>query len=308
MALKDQVRLGVSFPSRTLEPAAVPLIIEIAQRAEALGFEDLWVGENTIDPPPALDALTVLGFAAGVTSTIGLGVAVILLPLHHPLEVAHRVTTLDFLSAGRIILGVGLGTEAHYPAFQVPLAHRVTRYREAIELMKRLWTEEQVSYSGRFYSIENVVMEPKPVQKPYPPLWLGGDHPDNLRRAVELADGWIASGASTNAKFSESVATLRSELERVARDPLTFTISKRVRLFVDDDPERARAEVERWFGNVYRDSRFNSAGMWGTPAEVVEQLEGLVAAGADHLVLQPLSHHREQVEQLAALVGLSASS
>jgi probable F420-dependent oxidoreductase len=307
MALKDRIPFGMSLPHRSLEPIPVPLIVEVAQRAEVLGFRELWVTENTIDPASCFDALTLLSYTAAVTSTIGLGVAVVVLPVHSPLEMAHRVATLDYLSGGRAILGAGIGPAPRFTNFQVPLEHRVTRFRESIELMKALWTEERVTYNGRVYSIENAMMGPKPVHKPHPPVWLGGDHPDNLKRTASIADGWIAGGGSTNAKFAQSVVTLRAELEAVGRDPSTFPISKRVFLFVDDDIERARGEVDRWFDLVYHDPSFTtSAGVWGTPSQVVEQLEELIARGANHLLLSPVSHYREQLEKLATLVGLSS--
>jgi alkanesulfonate monooxygenase SsuD/methylene tetrahydromethanopterin reductase-like flavin-dependent oxidoreductase (luciferase family) len=126
-----KIALGVSLPHRSPDPIDVETMRRVAQRADALGFQDLWVTENTIDHVFCFDALTILTYAAAVTTRIRVGVAVIVLPVHSPIEVAHRVATLDYVSHGRAILGVGLGRVQHYGEFQVPTEHRVRRFREA---------------------------------------------------------------------------------------------------------------------------------------------------------------------------------
>ena len=211
MALNDEIPFGMSLPHRSLEPIAPQLVVEIARRAEAFGFQELWVTENTIlrEASACMDALTLLAYAAAVTTTIRLGTSVVVLPVHSPLEVAHRVATIDHLSGGRFVLGIGMGRDKTFTAYQVPTTHRVTRFLEGIELMKALWTEERVTYHGRIYSLDDAMMGPKPVQKPHPPIWLGGEHPDNLKRAVVIADGWMAGGAGTTESFVSCVSQLR---------------------------------------------------------------------------------------------------
>ena len=126
----------------------------------------------------------------------------LVLPVYSPVHVAHQVATLDYLSGGRAVLGVGLGREQHYPPFQVPRERRVRRFLEAVELMKALWTQPKVTYRGEIFQVEDGVMGPKPVQKPHPPVWLGGGHPDALRRAAVIADGWMGAGGSSTAAFA----------------------------------------------------------------------------------------------------------
>lgn len=132
MALKDTIPLGMSLPHRSPDPIAVTTICQVAQRAEALGFRDLWVTDNTLDHASCLDSLTLLTYAAALTRTIRLGVSVLVLPVQNPIHVAHRVATLDYLSGGRAVLGVGLGREQHYTEFRIPRERRVRRFREAI--------------------------------------------------------------------------------------------------------------------------------------------------------------------------------
>jgi probable F420-dependent oxidoreductase len=307
MALKDRIPLGMSLPHRSPDPIDMPAVRQVAQRADALGFRDLWVTENALDHAFSFDPMVILTYAAAVTTSIRLGVAVTVLPVHSPIRVAHQVATLDYVSNGRAILGVGLGREHHYAEFQTPTEHRVRRFREGIELIRALWTEPKVSYRGSIFQVEGGTMTLKPVQKPHPPIWLGGDHPDAVRRAATLADGWMGSGGSSVAVFARSVPILRAELDKAGRDPATFPISKRVFLSVHERADVARAELHRWFSTVYRNpAGTDASGVHGTPSLVRERLEELVAMGANHLLLNPICRHVEQVEALAALVGLSA--
>src|SRR5262245_5098191 len=138
MALKDIIRFGFALPHRSPEPIDVAAVRHVAQRAEALGFRDLWVTENTLDHVVCLDSISAVTYAAAVTTRIRLGVSVMVLPLHHPVHVAHQIATLDYLSSGRAILGAGLGQADHYAEFQIPREGRVRRFRECVELIKKL--------------------------------------------------------------------------------------------------------------------------------------------------------------------------
>ena len=300
-----KIPLGMSLPHRSPDPIDMAAVREVAQRADALGFRDLWVTENAVDHVFSFDPAVVLTYAAAVTAKIRLGVSVSVLPVRHPIHVAHQVATLDYVSHGRAILGVGLGREHHYTEFQVPTERRVRRFKEGIELIKALWTESEVTYRGAFFQLEGGTMVLKPLQKPHPPIWSGGDHPDAVRRAAAVADGWMGSGGSSTATFSRCVPILKSELEKVGRDPATFPISKRVFMSVHERPEVAREELNRWFTIVYRNpAGTDDSGVHGTPEQVRERLDELVALGANHLLLNPICRYAEHVEALAAVVGL----
>jgi probable F420-dependent oxidoreductase len=306
MAPSSTIPLGMSLPHRSPDAIDVGEVRQVAQRAEARGFRDLWVTENTLDHVMSFDPAVVLTCAAAVTTSIRLGVSVVVLPVRHPIHVAHQMATLDHMSGGRVILGVGLGRDHHYTDFQVAPAHRVRALREGVELIKAFWTEPTVTYRGRVYQIENGAMALRPVQKPRPPIWLGGGHPDALRRSVAIADGWMGAGGSTQAAFAASVPVLRAELDACRRDPAGFPISKRVFLSVHERAEVARAEVHRWFTTVYRNpGGTDSAGVHGTPEQVRERLEELIALGANHLLLNPVCRYAEHVDALAAVMGLS---
>ncbi len=305
MALKDQIPFGMSLPHRSPDAIDVTAVRTVAQRAEALGFRDLWVTENTLDHVTSFDPIGVLTYAAAVTQRIRLGASVVVLAIHSPMTVAHQWATLDRLSGGRAILGVGLGREHHYEQFSIPQSGRVRRFREEVELIRALWTQERVDYHGTFYQLEGGTMPLKPVQKPLP-LWMGVGHPDAVRRAASLADGWMGSGGSSIAEFARSVPLLREALERAGRDPAQYPISKRVFMAVDERPEVARAELHRWFTEVYHNPPGTDAsGIHGTPEQVREKLGELVAMGANHLLLNPVSRYAEQVDAVAEVVGLA---
>jgi probable F420-dependent oxidoreductase len=305
MALKDLIPFGMSLPHRSPDPIDVATVRAVAIRAEALGFRDLWVTENTLDHVTSFDPVVVLTYAAAVTSRIGLGASVLVLPVHDPRMVAHQWASLDFLSNGRAIMGVGIGRPFHFQEFEVPQEARVARFREQIGLIRALWTQEKVTHDGRFYHLHGAKLGVRPVQKPLP-IWMGVGHPDAIRRSAGLADGWMGAGGSTTDDFRKAVPLLREALEKAGRDPAKFPISKRIFISVDDKAETARAELNRWYTVVYHNPPgTDTSGIHGTPEQVRERLEEMVAMGADHLLLNPISRHGEQLEALARVIGLS---
>lgn len=305
MALKDLIPLGMSLPHRSPDPLALTTVGAVARRAEELGFRDLWVTENTVDEGVCFDPVSILTYAASVTSRIRVGASVVVLPIHHPLMVAHQWATLDFVSGGRATLAVGLGRDHHYRDFQIPVAARVRRFREEVELIRALWSRKTVTYTGQIYQVKDVSLATRPVQKPGVPLWMGVGHPNAIKRTARLADGWMGSGGSSIAEFKASVPILKQALEEQGKDPEAFPISKRVFMAVDERPDIARAELNRWFTEVYHNpAGTDASGIHGTPEQVAERLHELVAAGAKHLLLNPISRHAEQLEAVAELAGL----
>jgi probable F420-dependent oxidoreductase len=295
----------MSLPHRSPDRIEEAVVRRVAQRAEALGFEDLWVTNNTVDVTGCFDSLTALTYAAAITSKIRLGVSVLVLPTYHPIHVAHQWATLDHLSGGRAILGVGLGRASELPPFGIPTERRVRRMTESIELIRALWTQPRVTYHGEIYQAEHETIGTKPVQQPLP-IWIGASHPNAVRRAAASSDGWMGSGGSTTAAFAANVPILTEALAAAGRDPATFPISKRVFLSVHERADVARAEVDRWYTDVYHNpSGTDTSGIHGTPEQVREQLEALAAKGANHLMLNPVARYAEQVEALAEIAGLA---
>ena len=168
---------------------AVDEVIEEAQLAEASGFDSCFFGEHHQDKDGFLPSPLIVATAvAAKTNQLNVGTSVILLPLHHPVRVAEDVVTLDIVSKGRIILGVGLGYQAaDFRAFGVPMEHRVGLLEEGIEIIRKCWTSQPFSFHGKHFSLDEVQVRPAPYQQPAPPLWIGASTPPGARRAGRLA-------------------------------------------------------------------------------------------------------------------------
>ena len=169
---------------------------------------------------------------------------------------------------------------------------------EGVDVLRALWNEDQVSYNGDIYVLDNVGMLPKPLQQPLP-IWFGGTHPNAVKRAAMRADGWIGSGGQSLDQFQKSVTQLHQVLDSAGRDPASFPVSKRVFVAVDNNENTARAQLDHWFGDPAKTA---ASGVFGTPERVRERLEDLVDMGANHLLLNMVSEYPSQLEALAEIV------
>jgi len=275
-------------------------------RAEALGFESAWTLESPIGSMPFLSPLQILSYAAACTEQIRLGCAVFVTPLHSPVHLAKDLSTLDQLSCGRIEIGVGTGGRHRmFSAFQVDPTSLVARFNEGLRLMKALWTEPRVSFDGRFWQLKDVAMEPKPFQKPHPPIWFGASHPDALRRAARHGSGFFGAGSSTTKQFAEQVPIVRQALAEVGRDTASFRIGKRVYIAVDDDAQRARRRISETLHRFYpffQLSHLEAFPVYGPPDACVRGLRDVAEAGAELILLNPVFDEPEQMERLMAQV------
>ena len=304
--MNSRVRLGVAIP-QTIQSGAFDLrgIQKFLARAEVLGFESAWVVEQILGSIRSLEPVTLLTYAASCTERLRLGPAVLLTALRSPVHLAKALATLDHLSGGRLDVGVGLGGNPRiYGAFGLTAARRAERFAEGLRVMKRLWTEERVTFDGEFYQLQNASMEPKPVQKPHPPLWFGGHHPNALRRAVELGDAFIGAGSVSTKVFLDEVKVLRSLIKESGRDPARFPLGKRVYIAVDQDRARAGRRLGEWFKAFYgRPELAAEVSVWGEPEECVERLFEIVAAGVGFLMLNPVFDELEQLELFASALA-----
>jgi alkanesulfonate monooxygenase SsuD/methylene tetrahydromethanopterin reductase-like flavin-dependent oxidoreductase (luciferase family) len=276
-------------------------------RSEELGFEGGWVMEQTIGQTPLLAPLEMLAYAAACTVRLRLGVAVLVSTLHEPLHLAAAVTSVDRLSHGRVDAGVSAGGGfRNFSAFGVEKESFVSRFTEGLELMKAAWSDEpRVTFQGRFWQVDDLPIQPKPVQRPHPPIWFGANAPAALARAVRHGDAFLGAGSSTTAAFAEQVTTVRRELDEQGRDPAAFAIGKRVYLTIDDDAARARERVLTGLRRIYGGMPgIEDVPVFGTPEDVVNGLREVADAGAEMIVLNPIgadvAEDREQMERLAA--------
>ena len=222
-------------------------------RAEELGFDGGWTLEQTVGHAPLIAPMELLAWAAACTTRLRLGVAAMVTSLHDPLQLASVVTAVDRLSHGRLDLGVASGGGFRpFPAFGVQKATFIRYFTEGVELMKAAWSDEPtVTFNGRFRQVDSLPIQPKPVQRPHPPLWFGGNAPAALARGVRLCDAFLGAGSSTTTNFADAAATVRRELNEQGKDPSGFTIGKRVYLMVDNDAVRARERVIAGLHRIY---------------------------------------------------------
>jgi alkanesulfonate monooxygenase SsuD/methylene tetrahydromethanopterin reductase-like flavin-dependent oxidoreductase (luciferase family) len=170
-------------------------------------------------------------------------------------------------------------------------------------LMKACWTQSEINFPGEFWKLEHVSMEPKPVQKPHPPLWFGGNHPNALRRAVRLGDGFIGAGSQATAAFAEQVQMVRDELSERGRDPASFQIAKRVYIHVDDDEAVARRRIgEALTQHYWGRTGLEAVAVAGPPAVCIAGLREVEAAGAELILLNTLVDDEQQMQRLTAEV------
>src|SRR5438552_15494719 len=214
-----------------------------AQLAEASGFDSCFFGEHHQDHDGFLPSpLIVAAAVAARTTRLRVGTSVILLPLHHPIHVAEDVITLDLVSKGRVVLGVGIGYQAaDFRAFGIPMEHRMTLFEESVEILRQCWTGEPFSFRGKHYVLEDVQIRPRPYQRPSPPLWIGASVPTAVRRAGRLADAFVATPSTNLENVMRQVDAYEEAAQKAARTP-------RVILMRDAWVARSREEAEAVYG------------------------------------------------------------
>ncbi len=273
------------------------------RRAEELGFESGWTQEQVLGSAGALSPLETLTFAAACTDRLRLGCVVFVLPLHNPLHLAKAIASLDCLSRGRVEVGlVAGGAGRPFAAFGIDPERPVARFNEALEVMRACWTEAEIDHPGPLWRLEGVTMEPKPVQRPHPPVWLGGNHPNALRRAARSGDGFFGAGSQTSSAFAEQVQAVRRELVAQGRDEAGFGIAKRVYVHVDEDPAAAREAIGNALARHYGGRGLESVAIAGPPEACIEELRRVQQAGAELILLNPLVDDAHQMERLAGEV------
>ncbi len=305
-----ELRISVGLPQLLEDDGSADVLPRFAARAEELGFAGLWtvdsVPGSATTRVPSLEGLHALTAAAVVTRTIRLGISVIVLPARNPAYLARELATIDRISGGRLTVGVGIGrNDPVAAALGIPVDRLVLRLREGLEVMRALWSGDDVSYEGELFRLDGVTLEPKPVQRPGPPVWFGAGAPPALRRAARLGDGWMGAGSVGSAAFVEQVGVLRAALQDEGRDPAAFPIAKRVYLAVEDTAaeafERMRPRLDTFYSAPGMTER---VAMYGPPEALAEQLGELVAAGATELLLNPIYDSLGQLEALAEVAAL----
>jgi probable F420-dependent oxidoreductase len=217
------------------------------------GYDAVWIGQHYLTYPEAfLQTTPLLARMAAEAGDMQIGTNLLLLPLHNPLDVAEQYAAMDVISGGRLILGVGLGYRAEeYRAFGVDPKTRVSRFTEAIELVKRFWTEDHVNFSGKHFNFTDVSIRPKPLQQPRPPIWIGAASDPAVKRAALLGDSWIATSVTTFSAIKDQVALYHRTRQEAGLSPDT-ELAKCVELYVAPSRKQAFEESAPAIGAKYK--------------------------------------------------------
>jgi probable F420-dependent oxidoreductase len=271
-------------------------VVNFAKKCEAMGCHSMW----TIDriAYDNLEPLTILGAAAGATQRIRLGTSVLLGNTRHPAHLAKIIATLDFISNGRVTLGLGFGSrEPDYKAVEIPYEHRGSRAVEQVQVMKRLWTEDNVTHHGRFFNLENVTVGPRPIQKPHPPIWSGGSAEAALKRAGTWANGFI-SGSSAIADFHMTWDKIASYAVAAGRNPNEIEKASLAFMAIDDDKAAAVKTIEdytmRYYGRLRGD--VEPVSIAGSAAQCAEKIDYFFSKGIDTLIIGVANPNPSQLD------------
>lgn len=288
-------------------------LFDEARLVESLGFDAAFFAEHHQQPRGGWHSapLTTCALVAGATTRLKVGTGILLLPLYHPITVAEEGATIDNLSGGRLIMGFGLGYQPiDFAAFGVSMAERVARLEEGIEVVRQAWTEGRVSFQGKRYQLEDVVVTPRPAQQPRPPIWLAGWSEPGVRRAARLADAWIVDPVQRTEAIQAMGAIYREECVKLGKTP---RIALMRNVLIADSKEQAAefyaGSTAASFRYYWEQNAFNpdydpwaasieSADqiafeeiargrlLMGSPEECADQIAELVeATGADYLAV-----------------------
>lgn len=281
----------------------------VAARVEALGYDVLFVGDHLSFHTPMPDPFVVLSMAAAHTSRIRLQTSVLILPLYQPFRLAHVAATLDALSGGRLVLGVGVGGEGprDFAAVEVPMAERGARADEILQILRRVWTAEgEVTFAGKFYRLEGVRLMVRPAQRPHPPLWVGGRSRAAVRRAATLGDGWIGIWVSAK-RFREEGEAIAEMAREAGRPPGAIGLALQAWGSMAATREQARAQVAAVIEKSYNLplEAFERYVFLGREEDWADRIREYAAAGVTQFNFIPCGPDFDgQLERIAAAARL----
>lgn len=304
----SDVKFGILLPTREVilsgrnDPGS---IYDLGDRAEALGFHSVWVGDS-LTAKPRLDALTTLAAVGGRTRRLRLGTAVFLAALRHPILVAQTVASLDWLTRGRVDLGIGYSRpndpvqEHEFAILGLSAAQRIKMSEELIEVVRRLWRERDVSHQGAFSRFDHVTLEPRPVQSGGVPIWLASNNIEpGLRRVARMGDGWLNNITDPDT-YRECLAKIRDYASQAGRDPqaieagLYFTLAAGGK----DAIAEGQTFLSQYYNRPYEAVAKAMLCVMGSWEEVASRVEAYREAGARTIVLRFAG--RDQIGQLEA--------
>jgi probable F420-dependent oxidoreductase len=295
------MEFGICIPHYG-KPIDIPKILDTVRRVEELGFDSVWVTDHILVPQTLeiiyrdhmLDPLALLNYVAAITTRVKIGTSVIILPYRNPVVVAKMLATTDQLSAGRLIFGAAVGwMEPEFAALGAPFTDRGAFSDECLRLIKTLWTQEKVSFEGRYFTFADMQASPRPRQQPHPPIWVGGNSPRARRRVAEFGDGWHATGMPFD-ELKAGIADMHNKWARRGRtgEPV---VSMRIPCSIEGVSQEVLHYAPR------RPGRENLA---GSISSIVDRLGAYRELGIRHLALEMSTQSHEAT--LASLEAFAA--
>jgi probable F420-dependent oxidoreductase len=303
-------QIGYLIPTREAvmedRPSAKPLM-RLAIAAEDLGYDSVWIGDS-LTARPRHEPLTLLSGIAGATNRVKLGTAVLLPALRNPVLLAHTVATLDQVSDGRVILGYGIAGDvpnirAEFESAGVPFEKRIGRMLEGLQVCRALWSGDKVNWDGR-WKLDRQEIGPTPVQAGGPPVWIGGSHPNALKRAARHFDGWFPTGPGAEVcgqQWQEVQAHAKTEGR--SGDDMTFAVY--LTLALDDNHNAGISRIDKFLEAYYGVPghllRRRMASFGGPAEEAAAFIRGYVEQGASHICIRFAGDHENSLKAMAKL-------
>ncbi len=264
-------------------------VLEFVRRAERLGLETAWVFDHVIFPHRILESLTILAALGAVTTSIRLGTGVLMLPVRNLFVLAKQIASIDYMTKGRIDLGVAIGGGVeNFDVWKIDPKERSERLYEGIVALNELWTKSPASFAGRYFKFEGAVMEPKPIQKPHVPIWIGGYSNSAMRLAALKGDGYIGSYNHTPELCKQNLEQINSIATENSRNLQDFRFAVQLFTHIDSSAEKAKKEAELFLTKYYKlplDEALKTRGaVVGDPAEGVAKLRKYVEAGVNDII------------------------
>ena len=275
---------------------------QLVEAGEQHGYDSIWLSDRIVSGRFSLEPMVALSMVAAYSVRLKFGTSVLALPLRNPVVLAKQAATLDFLSGGRFLPAVGLGQEEpeEYEACGVTREGRGHRTDEAIQLMRRLWQEEEVTHQGKFFTCHRVTITPKPLQKPSMPIWIGGRSAAAAQRAGRVGDGWLLSSA-TPGEVQAGRQILFPTAARCGRVVEDDHVGVLLGFYLAESKEKAVAKAQQLVTRQRTDLSFTEVSALGTSEDIVSTIQGYIEAGASKFVVRPLCPGREALEQLVLL-------
>jgi probable F420-dependent oxidoreductase len=295
----ETIKLGIGFGGWRLGTPSAATIFELIDKAEAWGIDSIWLSDHIIDvgAHAELDTPSMLAAIAARTTRMKMGPSVLLLPLRHPVIAAKTFATLDYLAPGRVICAVGLGANPkEFGALGMTIDHRAGKLDEGIVLMRKLWAASHVTFSGKYYQVEDVTIEPKPAQG-HIDLWVGGRTDFALKRVARLGDGWFASRV-TPQQFSDGLQKIDEYAQHYGRGDVHLEAGAIVFCNVADRSQDAHAVADEFCRNMPDLDPVQQYWPIGSPQECCDQIARYVEAGLTKFVLWPACPPSDLITQI----------